>query len=72
MVGVNVSNVILFKVQFMSVSVVAAIQTQGRYSTSINRWVFTYRVEYSQDCVTFTRLLDGNGNDQVRSFLICL
>jgi len=56
----------------MSVSVVAAVQTQGRYSTSINRWVFTYRVEYSQDCVTFTRLLDGNGNDQVRSFLIFL
>ena len=56
----------------MSVSTVVAIQTQGRYSTAVDRWVYTYRVEYSQDCATFNKLLDANGNNQVRRFLIFL
>jgi len=47
----------------MNVSAVFAIQTQGR--DSLNRWVNTYRVEYSQDCVTFDSLLDVLGNNKV-------
>ena len=56
----------------MNVSVVLAIQTQGRGSISNDQWTYTYRVQYSQDCNTFNNLLDGNGNNQVRSILIVL
>jgi len=53
----------------MDVSVVQAIQTQGRASSTFDRWVYTYRVKYSQDCVTFNSLLDANGNNKVRRCL---
>ena len=52
----------------MNVSTVFAIQTQGRYDS--DRWVTTYRVEYSQDCSTFNNLLDVDGNNQVQSIPI--
>jgi len=48
----------------MNISAVVAIQTQGRAND--DRWVVTYRVEYSQDCATFYRVLDADGNDRVR------
>ena len=54
----------------MNVSTVFAIQTQGR--ADYDRWVNTYRVQYSQDCTTFNNLLDVDGNNQVRSILIFL
>jgi len=57
----------------MNVSSVFAIQTQGRYHNgTLDRWPQTYRVAYSQDCSTFTNLLDVNGNNQVPSLLIVL
>ena len=55
----------------MNVSTVFAIQTQGRDAVW-ERWVYTYRIEYSQDCNTFINVLDGNGNSQVRSILTVL
>jgi len=48
----------------MNISAVVAIQTQGRAND--DRWVVTYRVEYSQDCTTFYRVLDADGNNRVR------
>jgi len=59
-----------FQVQFMNVSTVFAIQTQGR--AGWDQWVSTYRVEYSQDCSTFNNLLDVDGNNQVRTIFIVL
>ena len=56
--------VIFFKVKFMNVNTVVAIQTQGR--ATLYRWVRTYRVEYSRDCVHFNSVLDVDGNNQVR------
>jgi len=47
----------------MNMSTVVAMQTQGR--ANLDRWVYTYRLEYSQDCVTFNRLLSVDGNNQV-------
>ena len=49
----------------MKVSSVVGIQTQGR--ADIDQWVKTFRIEYSQDCVHFTSLLDVTGTDMVRS-----
>jgi len=57
----------------MNVSAVFAIQTQGRNAT-FERWAFTYRVEYSEDCNTFNKVLDvATGLDQVRkrSWIVC-
>ena len=51
----------------MSASLVVGIQTQGR--ADIDHWVKTFRIEYSQDCVQFTKLLDVTGTDMVRSCL---
>jgi len=51
------------QVQFVNVSAVFAIQTQGR--AKLVRWVRTFRVEYSQDCITFNSLLDVLGNTKV-------
>lgn len=48
----------------MNVSSVLAIQTQG--GANMDRWVKTFRIEYSQDCVTFNKVLDIDGNDLVR------
>ena len=53
-----------FQIKCLNVSAVVAIQTQGRAND--NRWVVTYRVEYSQDCATFNRVLDADGNNRVR------
>ena len=47
----------------MNVSTVVAIQTQGQHH--LERWVWTYRVEYSRDCVNFKRVLDVDGNNKV-------
>jgi len=45
-----------------------AIQTQGRDDTW-ERWAYTYRVEYSEDCNTFNKVLDpATGLHQVRGF----
>ena len=57
--------VIFFQVEFMHVSTVVAIQTQGRAQILVDRWVWTYRVEYSRDCVKFNSVLDVNGNNKV-------
>jgi len=47
----------------MNVSAGFAIQTQGR--PLLDRWVKTYRIEYSQDCATFNSLLNADGTHQV-------
>jgi len=53
----------------MNVSTVFAIQTEGQ--DSMDRWVTTFRIEYSQNCATFSRVLDVGGNNRVRLFWIC-
>jgi len=45
-----------------------AIQTIGRASTS--QRVESFRLEYSQDCATFNRLMDANGNNHVRHIFL--
>jgi len=57
-----------FQVQFMNVRTVTAIQTQGR-NVSAERWVKTYRAEYSLDCSTFVSLLDLDGSNRVHSLM---
>ena len=52
-----------FQVRFMNLSTVLAIRTQGE--TNIDRWVSTFRIEYSQDCANFSRVFDVAGNTQV-------
>ena len=52
----------------MNLSTVFAIQTQG--GANIDRWVSTFRIEYSQDCANFSRVLDLAGNTQVRLCVI--
>ena len=53
----------------MHVSAVFAIQTQGRGIDQYLRWAYTYRVEYSEDCNTFNKVLNvATGLNQVRSF----
>ena len=63
---IKIPNIILcyFQVQFLNVSAVFAIQTQGR--TDMDQWVTTYRIEHSLDCVIFNNLLDVNGNNKVK------
>jgi len=51
----------------MYVSEVLAIQTKGRGNSG--NWVESFRLEYSQDCVTFNNLLNVDGNNQVRNIL---
>jgi len=63
-------NGIYFKVQFSYVSVVHSIQTKGRGDWT--NWMKSFRLEYSQDCVTFKNLLNVDGNNQVWNNLICL
>jgi len=57
-----------FQVRFMNLSTVFAIQTQG--GANMDRWVSTFRIEYSQDCANFSRVFDLVGNTQVRTFFI--
>ena len=52
----------------MSVSRVVEVQTQGR--SDFDQWVLSYRMEYSEDCASFNYILDINGNNEVRSFLL--
>ena len=59
-----------FQVKFMHVSKVLAKQTKGR--ADYGNWVISYRIEYSQDCVTFNGLMDVNGNNHVRNVFIHL
>jgi len=53
------------QVEFLGLSTVVAVQTRGRESLSYYRWVTLFRLELSQDCVTFRPLLDGVGSNVV-------
>jgi len=54
----------------MHVSTVFAVQTQGR--GDMDHWIESFRLEYSQDCVSFNSMLNVNGNNHVRNILIYL
>lgn len=53
-----------FQVRFINVSTVFAIQSQG--GGNMDRWINTFRLEYSQDCANFSSVSDVSGNTQVR------
>ena len=62
-------NTIVFQAEFTAVKVVRAVQTQGRNSPKHHQWVTTYKVGYSADCHTFTKVKDTSGNVKVMSFI---
>ena len=61
----------VWQVRFMNMSVVSAVQTQGRPGFSWAQWVSTYRLEYSQDCVNFNSVLNVDGSNQVGTWMFC-
>ena len=56
------------KVEFCSMSVIVAVQTRGLQSNA--HWTTQFRLELSQDCVTFSPLLDVAGFNVVTYFLL--
>jgi len=61
----------VWQVRFMSMSVVSAVQTQGRSGLTWIQWVSTYRLEFSQDCINFHSVLNVHGSNQVGSWKFC-
>jgi len=52
--------------KYLNMSTVVAVQTRGCDSMSF--WTMQYRLELSQNCVTFNPLLDHAGINVVKKF----
>jgi len=57
------SVIFILKVQFLAMSIIVAVQTRG--AANMVRWVTLFRLELSQDCVTFNPLLNASGSNMV-------
>ena len=51
---------LVFKVQFHTLSTVVRIATKG-----CDGWIIQYRLAYTEDCITFNNYLDVAGNNLV-------